>query len=152
MDKDQKRILIIQTAFIGDVILATSLIEFFRAEFPGAKIDFVTKHTNQLILDGHPAVRRLILWDKDKNKLSNLRKTIKEIREERYDYLINTHRFGSSGLMSFLARANEKIGYDKNPFSFSYDRKVKHVIGNGLHEVDRLMNLVEHISEKKYKP
>lgn len=152
MNKDRKRILIIQTAFIGDVILATCLIEYFRTVFPGSDIDFVTKSTNKLILKDHPHIQRLILWDKSQNKLGNLKKTIEVIRETRYDYLVNVHRFGSSGLMSLLAKARHKIGYDKNPFSFCYDKKVKHQIGNGYHEVDRLMDLVQHIAKKKFRP
>ena len=37
-----KNILIIQTAFIGDVILTTPLVEVLAKEFSGVIIDFLT--------------------------------------------------------------------------------------------------------------
>ena len=38
-----QKFLIIQTAFIGDVILATVLIERLHADFPDAQIDFLLR-------------------------------------------------------------------------------------------------------------
>ncbi len=68
---------------------------------------------------------------------------IRVIRKNKYDVLINLQRFGSTGLMTWLSRAKEKIGFSKNPFSFSYDHKVDHEIGNGTHEIHRNLKLIE---------
>ena len=57
------RILIIQTAFIGDVILATSLIEFFKGVFEEATIDFLLRKSNASILKNDPRIDKLIEWD-----------------------------------------------------------------------------------------
>ncbi len=152
MSAERKRILIIQTAFIGDVILATSLIEFFKGVFINAEIDFVLRKSNALILEGDPRVNRLIKWDKSQQKIKGLLKVIKEIREVNYDFVINTHRFGSSGLMTAFSKSKAKIGYDNNPLSFFYTKKIKHIIGDGRHEVDRLKDLVMEISDEKLKP
>ena len=46
-----------------------------------------------------------------------------------------------------LSKGQEKIGYDKNPLSFLFSRRVKHVIGDGRHEVDRLNALIEHLTD-----
>ena len=45
-----KKILIIQTAFIGDVILATPLIEKLKNFFPKAEIDFLLRKGNEGLL------------------------------------------------------------------------------------------------------
>ena len=50
------KILIVQTAFIGDVILATGLIESIHQTFPKAEIDFVLRKGNETILKNHPFV------------------------------------------------------------------------------------------------
>ncbi|HRP53645.1 MAG TPA: glycosyltransferase family 9 protein, partial [Fluviicola sp.] len=35
-----------------------------------------------------------------------------------------------------------KVGFDKNPFSFCYQRKIKHEIGTGKHEVERNLECI----------
>jgi lipopolysaccharide heptosyltransferase II len=136
------KFLIIQTAFIGDVILATPIVEKLHQHFPGAQIDFLLRKGNEALFDGHPYINKVIVWDKKSGKYSALSRIISEVREAKYDKVINLHRFGSSGLITMLSGAKEKIGFDKNPFSFFYTKKVEHVIANGKHEVERNIELV----------
>lgn len=152
MSTKKKRILIIQTAFIGDVILATSLIAFFKGVIENAEIDFVLRKSNALLLNEDPRINRLIKWDKGSKKIKGLFRTIKEIRLVKYDFVINTHRFASSGLMTAFSISAIKIGYDKNPLSFLFTKKVAHTIGDGRHEVDRLMDLVSEINDTRFMP
>ena len=95
------KILIIQTAFIGDVILATSLIEEVAKKFPNSSIDFLLRNGNQSILKENPHINKTIIWNKKENKNLNLFKIILKIRKEKYDTVINIQRFFNSGLMSF---------------------------------------------------
>ncbi|MCW5920557.1 MAG: glycosyltransferase family 9 protein, partial [Bacteroidetes bacterium] len=92
------KILIVQTAYIGDVILATGLIESIHQAFPEAQIDFVLRKGNESLLKNHPFVNKLYIWDKKKNKFSNLIKLIGQIRKERFDLVVNLQRFFSTGL------------------------------------------------------
>ena len=64
--------LIIQTAFIGDVILATPVIEKLHQYYPEARIDFLLRKGNKELLTGHPYVNNLLVWDKKNNKYRNL--------------------------------------------------------------------------------
>ena len=57
-----KKILVIQTAFIGDVILATGVLETLNEAFPDAKIDFLVRKGNHSLLQGHPFVNRVLIW------------------------------------------------------------------------------------------
>jgi len=154
-----KRILVIQTAFLGDAVLATSIIEKLRAFHPDAAIDLVVRKGNEGLFDGHPFLHALHIWDKRNGKTRDLFRLIRELRTTRYDHIINAQRFFSTGLMTVLARGREKVGYDKNPLSFLFTRKVKHVIpavdppfdsaqgGTWPHEVDRLNVLIAHITD-----
>ncbi|MBK8497335.1 MAG: glycosyltransferase family 9 protein [Flavobacteriales bacterium] len=142
-----KRFLIIQTAFLGDAVLVTSIVEKLHAFFPDAAIDLVVRKGNEGLFDGHPFLRKLHIWDKRTGKTKALFNLIGELRKTEYDHIINAQRFFSTGLMTVLAHGNEKIGYDKNPLSFLFTRKVKHVIGDGRHEVDRLNELIEHLTD-----
>lgn len=138
-----QKILIIQTAFIGDVVLATPLIEKLHRHFPNSQLHFLLRKGNENLLEDHPYLSRVLIWNKKEGKIKNLLKLIGEIRDERYDLLVNLQRFGATGLMTWLSRASIKVGFDKNPFAFSFDRKFRHQIGNGKHEVERNLELIQ---------
>ena len=140
-----QKILIIQTAFIGDVILATPLIGNLKTQFPEAKIDFLVKNGNQSLLKNDPNLNEILVFDK-KKKVASLLELLKKIRANKYDLVINLHRFASSGILTFLSGAKQKLGFKKNPFSFAYTQSFPHEIGNGKHEVDRNLELIKHLT------
>lgn len=141
--------LIIQTAFIGDVILATGLIEKLHQHYPEASIDFLLRKGNEGLLSGHPLLRNVLIWDKKESKVANLIKMIKQVRRNRYDCVVNIHRFASSGLITAFSGSKLKIGFDKNPLSFSFTKKIKHQIGQ-VHEVERNHQLIAEVTDAHY--
>ena len=112
-----KQLLIIQTAFLGDVILATPIIEEYHRIYPTATIDVLVRKGNEGILQNHPLIRTLFTFDKKEKKTQELIRLIKHFRTIRYDEIINLHRYLSSGLITVFAGAKSIIGFDKNPFS-----------------------------------
>ena len=144
-----KNILLIQTAFTGDVVLATPLLEKLHRFYPEASIDFLLKKGNEGLLAGHPFVREVLIFNKKDGKPQQLWSLLWKIRRKKYDLVVNMHRFGSSGFLTAFSGAKQKFGFDKNPFSWSYTKKVAHEIGNGKHEVRRNLELIEHITDTK---
>ncbi|MGC9375943.1 MAG: glycosyltransferase family 9 protein [Bacteroidales bacterium] len=147
------KFLVIQTAFIGDVILATPIIEKLHHFYPDSQIDFLLRKGNENLLRNHPYIDNIIVWKKKQNKIKNLLKVIQHIRQKKYDYVINLQRFASTGIITALSGAKLKVGFNKNPFSFTFSRSFKHEIGNGKHEVERNLQLIEEITDTSfYKP
>ena len=142
-----QKFLIIQTAFIGDVVLATGLIEKLHQYFPEAQIDFMVRKGNETLLTNHPFLREVLIWDKKENKQKNLLSMLKRIKNTRYDKVINVQRFAATGILTAFSRAKEKIGFDKNPFSFLFTKKIKHVIADGQHEIDRNHELIRFFTD-----
>ncbi len=145
-----KKYLIIQTAFIGDVILSTAVMEKLHASDSSAQIDVLIRKGNESLFEGHPFLRKCLIWNKKEDKYSNLAAIIGSVRKEKYDVVINLQRFAASGLITALSGALQKIGFDKNPFSFLYNIRIPHELGalnkpNG-HEVDRCLRTVEHFA------
>ncbi len=139
-----KKILIIQTAFIGDVILATPVISELKRLFPTSKIDFLVRKGNESLLLNNPFIDTVLTLDKKKNKLVELGRLLKYIRRNKYDEIINLHRYLSSGILTFLGGAKESTGFNANPMSFLYTRKVEHSLNNNLHEVARNLKCIGH--------
>lgn len=129
------------------MILATSVAEKLHQYFSEAEIDFLLKKGNETLLSHHPFINEVITWDKKSNKFTNLLKLISIVRKKKYDVVINLHRFASSGFITGLSGAKEKIGFDKNPFSFLFTKKFKHEIGNGKHEIERNHELIKSLSD-----
>jgi heptosyltransferase-2 len=147
------KFLIIQTAFIGDVILATPLIEKLHHFYSDSQIDFLLRKGNENLLHNHPYVDNIIVWNKKQHKIKNLVKVIQHIRQKKYDYVINLQRFASTGIITAFSGAKLKVGFNKNPFSFTFSRSFKHEIGNGKHEVERNLQFIEEITDTSfYKP
>lgn len=145
-----RKILLIQTAFIGDVILATALVEKLHRQFPEAAIDFLLRKGNEGLLQNNPHLRRVLIWDKKNRKTRNLFNILNQIRHQHYDAVVNLQRFFSTGMLTALSGAKERIGFDKNPWAFGFTRKVKHLFGTDehfIHEIDRNLALISHLTD-----
>ena len=145
-----KKILVIQTAFIGDVVLATSLIENLHQQFPASKIDILVRKGNESLFHAHPFLNQVLVWDKKNNKYHNWVALLFKIRSCKYDVVINAQRFAATGAWTALSNAKIKIGFDKNPFSFLFTHAVVHQFSEkGQHEIDRNHQLLSSLFESK---
>jgi heptosyltransferase-2 len=144
------KFLVIQTASIGDVILASSIVEKLKQHYPDAEIDFLLKKGMEELFFGHPFIHQLLLWDKGKEKYKNLRRLIRLIRRNHYECVINVQRFAGTGIITLLSGAKMKIGFSKNPFSLFFSRRIKHEIGkSGIHEIARNHLLVKELTDNE---
>ena len=143
-----KRILIIQTAFIGDVILATALVEKLHDYFPNSEIDFLVRKGNQALLKNNPHINQVLVWEKGKKKFKHLFSLKRTIKKNRYDIVVTAHRFASSGYLAAFSGAKHIVGFKKNPFSFKFSHSIEHNLSSGLHEVERNQLLIASITDE----
>ena len=57
-------ILIIHTAFIGDIVLSTALVAKLADKYPDANIYFLTTALGKEILKNNPKIKDIIVYDK----------------------------------------------------------------------------------------
>ena len=136
------KILIIHTAFIGDIVLSTPLIQKLKDLYPKSKIDYLTLPTNQSVLYNNPNLNEIILYDKKgKDKgIKGFLKVLKILKQKKYDYAVIPHRFIKSILLAKLAKIPDIVGFDVATGSSLLDKKVHYDMKK--HEVERLLNLV----------
>ncbi|MFM1852753.1 MAG: hypothetical protein RL164_70 [Bacteroidota bacterium] len=147
-----KRVLVIQTAFLGDVILASPIWENLHQQFPEAQIDVVVKKGNETLLAEHPFLNQVYTFDK-RQKLKNLWNLGKQLRQQRYELVINLQRFASSGVLTMLAKGKESRGFEKNPLSLFFSKRFQHELKEGWHEVDRNLQLIaDLVTQPKKRP
>ncbi len=139
------KVLVIQTAFIGDAILGTALLERLRQDHPNAKVDYLVRDGNQSLFAGHPFLNEVLIWSKQESKYVALWKLLREVRSREYDAVYNIQRYAASGVLTAFSGAKEMVGYKSNPLSFLFTKSVDHRFGKGfenVHEVDRVLDLV----------
>ena len=142
------KILIIHTAFIGDIVLSTPLIQKLKDLYPKSEIDYLTLPTNQSVLYNNPNLNEIILYDKKgKDKgIKGFLRILKILKQKKYDYAVIPHRFIKSILLAKLAKIPDIVGFDVATGSSLLDKKVHYDMKK--HEVERLLNLVEYEGEK----
>lgn len=132
--------LVVQTAFLGDVLLTTPLLEELAARH--GPVDVVTTPGAAQLLETHPAVRRVFRHDKHRAARGprGIVALAGELRAVGYARAYLAHRSWRSGLLALLAGIPERIGFDDAPARWSYTARVPRPREG--HETARLLALV----------
>jgi len=147
---NKKRIVVIQTAFLGDAVLTLPMLQVLAEKNPDAIIDVVTIPQNAEIFLASPFVNEVIIYDKrSKNKgLRALYTFASSLREKDYDVIVAPHRSFRTSLLVLFSGIKESIGFSNATFSLAYKSPVKY--NYQLHEILRNISLVSDDAEKLY--
>jgi heptosyltransferase-2 len=140
-DRPRGGTLVIQTAFLGDVVLSTGLLTHLAARFGPA--DLVTTRAAAPLLETHPAVSRVLVYDKrgaDRG-LGGLVRTAQILRRAGYARAYIPHRSVRSAALALLAGIPERTGFAGSPGAWGYTRSVPRP--DQGHEAERILALAE---------
>lgn len=138
-----KKFIIIHTAFIGDIVLSTPVIEKIKKNNPESEIYYLTTPQGAAVLKNNPDIKEILVYDKkniDKG-VKGFIKIVNKIRELKIDEAIIPHRYLRSSAMAFLAGIKKRTGYDIASGSFLFTKKAEYK--QNLHEVERILSLAE---------
>ena len=116
--------LVIQTSFLGDVILTTPLIAELAGRGP---VDVLVTPLGATALANNPDIRTIIRYDKRGTYGSalGLWQTVKQIRTHRpYDVVYLAQGSFRSGLMAMLTGAKDRIGFASSTGRVLYTKQV----------------------------
>ena len=136
-------ILVIHTAFIGDIALSTPFVRALSDTYPGANLYYLTTPAGATLLQNNPLIKEVVVFDKKgKDKgLKGFFKTVKLLRKYKLNKVFILHRYLRSSFLGYFSGAKERIGFDIASGSFLYTKKVKY--RKDLHEIDRLLKFVD---------
>lgn len=145
------RILIIHTAFIGDIVLSTPLIKKLRDTYPKAEITYLTTPVGASILRNNPHLNHIIEYDKrgEHKGMKGFWAIAKKLKMEAYNLVITPHRYLRSTFLTFLTGAPIRRGYDSAAASFLYNERVHY--DKSRHEVEKLLSFVPKDEGKRYE-
>lgn len=132
-----KRILVFQTAFLGDVVLTLPTIQIVKQHFPEAEIDVVTTPVASSLLNNHPAITHVIQYDKRKTQrgLNGIISLARKLRLLQYDVAIAPHRSFRTATVLALSGIPERIGFSNTSGKIFYNHIVEYVPSR--HEIER---------------
>ncbi len=142
-DSEPSKILVIQTAFLGDAVLTTPLLGALHERFPKSRLTVLCTPEIVDIFDRHPDVSESIIFDKRrKDRSLRARLTLmRKLKTSRYDLAIIPHRSVTSALMAYLAGIPRRIGFSASQGRWFLTDVVP--FEWGVHDVDRNLALLK---------
>jgi len=151
---DEIKILVVQTAYLGDIILTTPLLSALKVIFPKSHLTLLTIPVGKSALRGLKELDEIISYDKHNTEqgLSAFWKKVKELRAKHFDLAISPHRSFRTALMLGLSGIPVLVGFKNSGLPWIYHFRIPR--NKSLHEVERNLKLLEPIGElpKDFQP
>lgn len=137
-----QKILVVQTAFLGDLILTLPLIQATKDALPDAQVWALVIPATAEILSGHPAVTGCLVYDKrgrDRG-FAGFRQMVRRVRDSRFHLALIPHRSMRSALLATMAGISQRAGFWSSAGFFMFTRHVTR--RRKVHEVERNLDLL----------
>jgi heptosyltransferase-2 len=138
----RERIVLVQTAFLGDVILTTPLLAALRGRFPTAEIAMLVTPAAAPLVAAHPALDRVLIDDKRGRGrgVRGLARLATMLRAERFTIAIAAQKSLRTALALRAAGIPRRIGFASAPGAALYSERVPRPAA--AHDRDRLLGLL----------
>jgi len=133
----------VRLSSLGDIIHSLPGAAALRDAFPSAQIDWLVRRKWSALLEGSPAVNRVIPFDP--SPFNRVVACTKQLRAARYDAAVDFQGLYKSALLTYFSGARRRIGFDwRSAWEFGaslfYNQRVS---GGGPHRVEKNLSLVE---------
>jgi ADP-heptose:LPS heptosyltransferase len=135
------KILVIRFSSMGDIIYTTPVVRCLKKQIPGAEVHFLTKAAFKYIYDNNPYVDKLLLLK------PTLFETIRDIKAEDYDYIIDLHNNVRTTLIKLNVRVRSST-YKKQSINKWLSLKFNLKLVPPIHLVERYMQAVAFLGVK----
>lgn len=138
-----EKILVVQTSFLGDVVLTTPLLSAIRRHFPSAHLAVLCTPQAKALLEGNPDIQEVLIDDKrgDGKGWFGLWRLAREIRDRGFTIALSPHKSFRSALLLFLAAIPKRVGFRQSAGWFFYHLRVHR--DPTRHDVERVLSLLQ---------
>ncbi|MDP8211899.1 MAG: lipopolysaccharide heptosyltransferase II [Candidatus Zapsychrus exili] len=157
-----KKILIINIFGIGDVLFTIPLIRNLKQDYKDCSIGYLSNRRTEFVLNSNPFVDKVFVYERDEfyqfskeSKILYFKKffeLIGNIRQEKYDVVIDVSLNRLMSFVAFLAGIPKRIGFNYKNRSIFLNKKIKLEGYEGKHIVEYYLELLCEIgvsTEKK---
>ncbi len=140
-------ILIVQGAFLGDLILTLPMVTLL-GKAVDEPIGVVARAGAGELLRDVPVVSHLHLWDRRKG-LGELFRVIRAVKALNYGTALVPHRILKAAFIPFWARIPHRVGFSRNPGWWLSTNLVPY--DRTSHEVQRVLSLAQPLGIPTYR-
>ncbi len=144
---DYKRILVVRTDRIGDVLLSTPVIKALRQRYAHAYIAMMVSPYARQIVEGNPYLDEVIIYDKDNQHKSWLAsfQFSRHLKKKKFDLAVILHPTNRAHLVSFLSAIPKRVGYNCK-LGFLLTDRIEHLKQCGeKHELEYNLDLLKYL-------
>jgi heptosyltransferase II len=137
-----EKILVIQTAFLGDAILTLPMIQKLDELYPMSEIDVLSIPSTKEVFSSSPYTNEVLVIDKKGKEKSvfSLFKYAGDLQERKYSKIISPHRSLRSSLIVMQSGVRDTSGFDNAAFKHVYKNLIHY--REYHHEVQRNLDLI----------
>ena len=141
------RILVIQTAFLGDVVLTTALIRSLKRIFADSEMDIITIPQAADIFKHNPHINNILHFNKRKTitKIFSFFKLVMFIRKGHYDLAFSVQGSLTSSLLMYLGKIHQRVGFSRQKLLTD-----KVLLDRNIHASKRHLDLLKIFSDKTF--
>jgi len=146
-----QRILLVLHGSIGDVIRALPLARLLRAGYPKAFIAWSVEPPSAPLLEGHPAIDEVILFDR-RHWWTSFGAFLRQIRRRKFDLVLDLQRHLKSGVISRASGAPHRLGFhrgDAKECNWLFNNLFIDRCGNRISKLDHYLKFVEFLGLPK---
>ena len=147
-----RNVLVVHTAFIGDIILTLPMVQALRTQLPDASITFVAIPSAAGVLANHPGIREIIVYDKKgmERGVGGMVSLARRLRKTRFEVALVPHRSLRSAALVWLARIPKRVGFHSSAGRWLFTDVVRY--RKESHEIDRNLSLLQSLGLSHLKP
>lgn len=123
----KQKILVINLMHIGDLLLVTPVLRTLRTNYPKAHIALLADGKLADLVKYNHNIDELISIDKKgyHNKLTTYLQFVKEIRQQKFDTVINLHANERASFIAALSGAKTIVGYSTFGLGMFFDKVIE---------------------------
>jgi heptosyltransferase I len=113
--KPPSEICVVMLSALGDAVHVLPVMNALKRAWPASRITWVVQPVPYLLVHDHPAVDRFIVFRRRKGlgAWRSFRDARQRLRERRFDLLLSLQVYGKAGVLTALAPADVKLGFDR---------------------------------------
>ena len=154
MDENIKKVLVVQLGAVGEVVLATPVINILRENYPHSQIACLTTEAGTEVINNHPQLDQSLVLEQQRFKrlqaqsgriaaLKSVRPLIKQIKDENFAVVIDLTSTFVSALITWLTRAQQRVGFNVPLQSLLYTKTVN--ADSKIHIVEQYLQLLSSL-------
>jgi len=115
-----KKVLIIKLRYIGDTLSIIPVVENLKKKAPDVTVDVMVNRGTEELVTHHPDIRKLYVYERGtakKNLITSIsyhKNFIKQLRSEKYDFVIDFTHGDRAAFLSFMTGAPQRITYQNS--------------------------------------